>query len=516
MKKGSRFCGIFFGILILLLSATMGFGATWYVATDGDNGGGGTQGDPFETIQHAVNEAADGDTIRVESGTYSGDISISSDGIVLESVAGAATTIIDGGTNGIELTGNGLTVRGFRIQNAQYGIHVTEAQTADLSISSNWIEDMINEGIYFDASIRDCSATVTQNTVIGGSYGIDFDGAVGENDQPADIRITDNTITGSTSTGIYFYDLYSGTVDISGNSLLDCTDTGIYVDETGYDGKEVSFKIQKNTITLSEGETGEEGINIYSAERTTWVTENTITGDYDEGIYVEYVGDDGAESVLFYVEDNVITGCGYGIYLYEVFEDFGGSVHLRGNTVSEADDSGIYIEYLGYDSDAEGFNFTFENNLVSDCSYGLYFYELFDSATGTVSVRGNRFRDNGTGLFLEVVDYFEGSTLVIEDNNFVDNAAYGLYNDSGELIDATGNWWGDETGPYDNKVLPGTPNYNNPEGWGDEVSDYVDYEGWLVEPYVAGSGSSSGCAVGGFSPAMLLLLLPLTGLFRRK
>ncbi len=504
--------------LLLTVACIPATGTDWYVALDGDDTGSGTEADPFLTIQHAVNQASDGETIFVEggAGTYAGDISIDRDRLTLSAVDEGLKPVIAGGTYGIYLTGNGLTVDGFWLENNDYGIYLANMQTEDVTLTSNWIEDFQFEGIYFTTDIRGCSVTVEDNTVLGGNYGIDFDGDMGDNDQPVTIRIADNTVTGADSSGIYFYDLYSGNVEISNNSLLDCTGYGIDVDETGYDGKEVSFSIQNNTITLSEGLTGSEGIYVYSAERTTRITGNTISGDYGYGIEVYYIGDDGLDPVQCYIEDNVITGADYGIYLYDIFESFGGKVTLSGNTVSEAQNYGIYVEYLGYASDSTGFEFDVTDNLIFNNYYGLYLYEVFDSTTGSVSIRGNSFLDNDYGLYIDYLDYFDGSTLVIENNNFEGNSSYGLYNGSGELIDATDNWWGDGSGPFDNKLLPGTPDYNNPDGLGDEVSDNVDYDPWLETAYIPGGDSGGGCSTGGFTPAMLLLALPLVNLFRRK
>jgi hypothetical protein len=46
------------------------------------------------------------------------------------------------------------------------------------------------------------------------------------------------------------------------------------------------------------------------------------------------------------------------------------------------------------------------------------------------------------------------------------------------VIDATSNWWGDATGPYDPSDDTGSGGWYNPGGLGDEVTDKVDYTGF--------------------------------------
>lgn len=519
-RTRSRFSGVFFGTLILFLSATMSFGATWYTATSGSDMSTGTQDNPFATIQHAVDAATDGDTVMVEAGTYSGGITISNDGITLQSVSGAAATTIEGGTTGITVACNDVTIQGFGFKNAVTGINIASSQATNLTFSSN-IFNNLTVGITQEFPLQDCSLTISDNTMRNVDAGIYLDKNMGENDQPVNIRITGNTMTDCDIYGIAFISLYSGTVEISENSLADCTGNAIIIGKTGSGGKEISFNVEKNIISLSDTETGNFGIFITSAERTTRVTENTVTGNYKSGIYVETVGNEGAAPALFYMEDNVVVGSERGITLTSAFLNFGGSAYLRGNTIADVTTFGVGLADLGWSTTAEGFTLTFEENLILACDQGLFLTGLFRETTGTVSIRNNNFRNNQTGLEISPANNnFAGSDFVIDKNNFDDNGVYGLLNGTVEMVDATNNWWGDETGPYDGKMLPGTPNYNNLGGLGDEVSSYVDYDGWGSARYSGSTGSSAssggGCTVGGLSPGMLLLLLPLAGLFRRK
>ena len=98
----------------------------WYVDTTGDNANqGDSASQPFKTIQHAIDRSVAGMTIIVADGTYA-PINSNNKAITIQSVNGAAATIIDGGypaaTNRCVLAGGlagktNTVIRGFTIQN---------------------------------------------------------------------------------------------------------------------------------------------------------------------------------------------------------------------------------------------------------------------------------------------------------------------------------------------------------------------------------------------------------------
>ena len=138
-------------ILVALSAAAIAVSATaseYYVATDGvDAAGRGSEASPFQTIQYAVNQAANGDTIRVKPGIYDqgGAVNTSSGidhmnrillekRVNLESTEGAAVTHIVGapdpstggiGRNAVRCVfakdaASGSTVKGFTLRDG-YG-----------------------------------------------------------------------------------------------------------------------------------------------------------------------------------------------------------------------------------------------------------------------------------------------------------------------------------------------------------------------------------------------------------
>lgn len=511
------FCLIFvFSLTFFLLTSGTGLAATWYVSdTDGSDSDPGTQSQPFATIQQAVDTAGNGDTILVEEGTYIEDVIVDKDGLTLRSMVSAGATI-DGVNFGIQLTGNGLTVEDFTIEDSTHGIVVSEDQTEDITFSSNWFSGISEDGIYFpfETALEGCNVRIEDNIIFSSGTGIYMEGDMGIL-QDVDIMILDNYVDGP-SYGVFFNYLSGGSVEISDNSIIDCNSSGIYVDTINPSGNEISFKIENNKIDFS-GTNGSSGIYMYNAERTTWIKGNTITGDYDDGIYINVLGNYGETPLQVYIDGNEIGECDNGIYIYQLFEDFTGSIYLRDNTIYQCLD-GMYLEFVGDDSDAEDFRLYIENNYISYCSgRALYFDEVFYQTTGEIYVRGNTFVENNSGLEVNSENYLGESIFVLENNNLQNNLFYGMENNTDELISAPNNWWGDPSGPYDPEDMEDDPEYDNPVGLGDTVTEFIDYKPWRQTPYIPGEDSSDGgggCNAGGSLPGLVLLILPLLALGR--
>ncbi|TDY60869.1 Synergist-CTERM protein sorting domain-containing protein [Aminivibrio pyruvatiphilus] len=191
------------------------------------------------------------------------------------------------------------------------------------------------------------------------------------------------------------------------------------------------------------------------------------------------------------------------------------------------------IEGVGYMTDN---TFSFTGNTVKNSATGVFLERLSQC---TIRIDGNTFEGSGTGIDIGV---FLSSTVSINDNivrdgeygiyvandttssvtaegnSIVGNTQYGMYCDT-KTIDSRGNWWGHSSGPRDQKTLPGTPNYNNPNGTGNRVSSYVDYNPWLTsDPATPAppSGGGGGCTAGIPTPAMLFLLIPMGFLLLKK
>ncbi len=119
--------------------------------------------------------------------------------------------------------------------------------------------------------------------------------------------------------------------------------------------------------------------------------------------------------------------------------------------------------------DARG-HVTIHDSIVEEAATGIYLYPNTGTAP-SVTLERTLIRRTSYGIYLAKVP----ATLKLTDNAFVENDNYGLYNADTVPVDATGNWWGNATGPHHEPT--------NPAGQGVLVSGPVNVVNWLtVEP----------------------------------
>ncbi len=110
---------------------------------------------------------------------------------------------------------------------------------------------------------------------------------------------------------------------------------------------------------------------------------------------------------------------------------------------------------------------------------------------GTVVRSGTGLTINSTGVLVQGltftgydygIDILAAAEATITDCGFYGNAIFAVRNlNTGCLVEASGNWWGDATGPVDLNDDRASAGYFNPLGQGDAVSDGINYNPWIVD-----------------------------------
>jgi hypothetical protein len=124
---------------------------------------------------------------------------------------------------------------------------------------------------------------------------------------------------------------------------------------------------------------------------------------------------------------------------------------------------GIYVGGSGGSVTA-----TISGNTISGCpEHGI---NLGDACVAGATITGNTIINNAmSGLYIGAA--VNATNVSANFNNIVGNTLYGANNAGTGTLNATYNWWGSSSGPY---------HATNPSGTGDAVSDYVDFEPWLL------------------------------------
>jgi parallel beta-helix repeat protein len=244
--------------------------------------------DDYPTIQQAVDNATEGDTIIVRDGTYHENVDVNKP-LTIQSENGTANCVIsaaDPDTHAIEVTANWVSIAEFTVKNAT---GVTEAGEEAA-------------GVYLNAA---ANCTISGNNLRDNSYGIIVESSdgnmlisntVGNNDiagigllDAQENIVTDNEVT-SDSTGIGIGLLSSCNNELTGNTLSDSF-YGVYLGDSS-DNNTIYNNYFDNVRNAYD-----DGNNIWNITRTEGT--NIIGGPYLGGNYwSDYTGADTDEDGL--------------------------------------------------------------------------------------------------------------------------------------------------------------------------------------------------------------------------
>jgi hypothetical protein len=417
-------------------------------AVGNDSNTGGT-GDPFATIQYAIDVASNGDVILIDAGTYFENVEVNKE-VILCGVGQALTIVRPANSNP---TGGSLASAIFYVQASNVLIHDLTADgkndfitgVGDIDASTGIITDWTfgtgdwdNLEVYNvtvkDVYYRGLQATFNSTpNLFFDFYDNIIDGVQGDPQSIGilnwgDAGIIENNIVTNCTNGIvtnesFGTDIFDNNVTgIAGGTCIESDNNG----EAG--GASLPDYITGNTVTG-----GANGIVVYQPYLITDVNENTVSAATSNGISV--IG--GPGSVSIYQNAATITGASIGVDID------GGTAALIENDIN-TNGTGVRVKGGGI------LIIAFENFIKSNTGDGL----LIES-DGTVS----------TGIF---------------DNDLSDNDGYAINNQSANTIYASCNWYGTK----------------DPEDIAAEINGDVEYVNWLT------SGIDDLSAFPGFQPEL--------------
>jgi len=297
------------------------------------------------------------------------------------------------------------------------------------------------------------------------------------------IRYNQMTNEGITLQGSYSYHWYSHTIDatntINGRPVYYYVNTTDVMVPAGA-GQVILVNCSSSVLdrVITDGPGG-----IVAALSTDLTINNNSCRDLRDGIYLFNIR--GST-----VSNNNCTGNRNGIHVYRVPYGHEYELSIHNNSCSDNSEYGMFLESVGrsaIDNNTCSGNglgglllrgsvvntFSFNSFSFND-EYGINFddYLHIDQSVGN-TLTNNTITGNRVGIFcLYGSTYPEANQAHY--NYIFDNTDYGIEEPWSTIFNATLNWWGHGSGPYEET--------RNPDGKGDKVSRWLIFDPWLERP----------------------------------
>ena len=401
----------------------------------------------------------------------------------------------------------GIVAEDNNISDVDDGV-IVSANANDVIIRNNNLHDNLETGIHLEGGAT--NNTITGNTITGNAKaGIRFAGANDPDDAdspPGTGNVANNnTITGN-AIGVVNYDPDSQTFDATNNWWGDATGPNNEDTNPSASGDSLSGNVnyspwldglsgaERNHNVEVDGDSYnsiQEAINAASSGDTISVAKGTYIEEVVIDRNLTLVGTDGAETTtidgdggnVFTIGSAVadleisgftITGGGRGITTSGSLNE--ATINIHDVVVTGNDGAGLY--FSGGDEQLTDTELTIaDSEVTNNGGAGIYIDRIDGTEEGgsTLTITGNTITNNGTDSTGIDIDTVGNAEVNINENSIVENVGNGLFVDvveEGGDVDATNNWWGDETGPLNVDTNAG--------GLGDEVSSNAGFTPWYL------------------------------------
>jgi len=369
-------------------------------------------GDPYCTIQEAVNAASPGDRIDVEPGTYLENVTIPSGKDSINLDASPATIDCAGSGTGITVLGDGNIVEDFKIVNCDIGIDIGDVTEMVVSGEGNLVEDNKLDTNTIGIRVSGEGNLIEDNRVTNSySHGIEVIGGKLH-------VVEENKMTGNTGWGFVIRSETSDNV-VQNNEAVDNGSGGYWIDGRS----ETDEDVRSNRNLLFDNEAEENGGDGFRLEegRRTQLLENDAVGNKGNGFNL--IGDARRNKLVEnWAEEN--EGHGFSLTVFDgdmrpgardallvdntAVRNWGDGYHLEGESRRDHD---VLIRNLAEANGGDGFNTDaainggsyVENVANSNTGFGMRDDSPapFPSTGGTYGTRNvytdNKCASNGAG-----------------------------------------------------------------------------------------------------------------------
>lgn len=380
--------------------------------------------DDYPTIQQAVDDATDGDTIIVHSGTYYENVMI---GQSLTIIGEGAIIDAGGEFQCLDMQSTSGSIRGFTVQNGDIGIGLSHA--SNVNVEGNTALNNLVGFHLWDSNNNNVKNNIAQRNEYSGMAIHGWDGAEGSSyntitnnelsNNGAGIEIytssnyneiTNNIIMGNKYEGIHIHDSCNSST-ITDNEILN-NDVGIYIegDSTGATEEEWIAGIYLNNANycnISENNFSNNQCGIlldYSSNNTIAKNRVSNKNTEDYGILL----DDSSNNTI---TNNHVSNNWCGISL-----DCSSNNIITNNHILDTDE-GIVLE------DSSN-NIITNNSVANSWSAGI---SLWDSSNN--DIENNRFENDGISIWGNELSDF--NTHIIKNNTINEKPIYYYKNTNG-------------------------------------------------------------------------------------
>jgi len=332
---------------------------------------------------------------------------------------------------------------------------------------STTIDASTFNGAYVDGiTVLSSDVTIQNLSITNANYNTNANGMYvrqGGTNVRNNITLNDVVITGSNAHGVRL----DNAISVDNLQITNCQFTN-----NAKNGLNSESNTVLSNVLISDSNLNQNKYGLYLEGTVSNATISGSTFNNSAGGYGGYMTETGPLNGLT-VEDCEFKNNVVGLMVWNVQDN--ADITITGSSFQDNDKWGVLIWGNSLTNVLIQSSSVLNNNVLGTTYYGIDFYTYGEVMTN-VAVH-----------YTNITGHTIGGG--VKNRNTVATA----------IVDATYNWWGDVSGPYDPDDIDGLDQYN-PDGLGDAVTEYVLYDPWIGQPGMVTGGGWIDSPPGAYMP----------------